>query len=854
MKVSCDTGALRLDLHSKFSRTLKGYFMTENNPHHIPPKRASYLQKFGPSLISKGYKIVPIKICTKAPIGIPGWQNIHADQNKLQEWLNQGYEGVGVLCRNNPAVDIDILDEEVLRQMVEAVLQLYSGGLVRVGKAPKTLLAYRTDKPFKKVKSCTYEDKYGNCHAVEILGDGQQYVAYAEHPDTLKPYEWTNASLADVNSDDLPVLNFEDAHSIVKVFEEIAKGKVASNHWTKSREGSGGSLTSHGSNDNAQDSSELLLANFAALRPPLNITVPQIRHDLSVLFSDDYDRWIHVGMALWHQFNGDEEGFELWDEWSTQAEKYTGVEDLRTRWAGFKPDPNQRPLTFATVRRMANIARMEEDPLPEFLNRFFYVMDGDAVYDLEGLAHDKPAILKEFKNMYANIRMEIEVPAPVAGNDDRTKTKMVPVTSQWMVDPERKSAQGFTYRPGGSEILKDAEGRQWINKFHMPVFANPCPMVIQNGETKMDPEHIESLLKNFFQHMEYIIPLKEEREWFYSWMAFNIQKPDIRCKVTPLLIATDHGTGRGWIVQLMNLLLGSWNCSKTKMSTLSGESSAGQYQDFMNETLFCAVEEVKDADKPYGVLDSIRSYLTEDMLEINLKYGAKETKRVYTNFLWNSNHADALVLKAEDRRVNVFKTVDGPKDNDYYDRLYEWLEAEDKANERINVPEQTVEGEDEVYDRAGVKVSAGVACLFHWLKSRDLADFNWKRSMHNKARQDLIENSQTNIEYYFLELVKNPPYEIMTLAEIKSELEMQKNELSGDSFLITDSEKRQLKKLAQQHLGKQKRIKISRAPDPDGDEWVTIKTPYEVHYWSFDKKKTFGKKEMREIHYARKKW
>ena len=39
----------------------------------------------------------------------------------------------------------------------------------------------------------------------------------------------------------------------------------------------------------------------------------------------------------------------------------------------------------------------------------------------------------------------------------------------------------------------------------------------------------------------------------------------------------------------------------------------------------------------------------------------------------------------------------------------------------------------------------------------------------------------------------------------------------------------------------------------NGDEWVTIKTPYEVHYWSFDKKKTFGKKEMREIHYARKK-
>ncbi len=822
---------------------------------------SNYLQEHGSDLISNGYKIVPIKCGTKAPIGVPGWQNIDADHNQLQKWVKQGYEGVGVLCRDNPAVDIDILDEEVSRQMVEAVLQLYPGGLVRVGKAPKTLLAYRTDKPFKKVRSCTYEDKDGNCHAVEILGDGQQFVSMSIHPGTLKPYQWIGASLADVNSDDLSVFNLEDAHSIVKVFEEIAKGKVASNHWAKVKEGSRGSLTSHGSNDNVQDGSELLLANLTVLHPPLNITVQQIRRDIESVLPDDYDMWLQVGMCLWHQFNGGEEGFELWDEWSMPSENYTGIEALRSRWAGFKPDPNQRPLTFATVRRMANNARMAEDPLPEFLNRFAYVMDGDAVYDLEGLAHDKPAVLKEFKNMFANIRMEIEVPAPVLGNDGRTKTKMVPVTSQWMTNPERKSAQGFIYLPDGPEIIKDSNGRQWVNNFHMPVFDNPCPMVTQNGETKMDPEHVEPLLEVFFRHMEYIIPMEEEREWFYSWMAFNLQRPGMRCKVTPLLIATDHGTGRGWIVQLMNLLLGSWNCSKTKMSTLNGESSAGQYQDFMNETLFCAVEEIKDADKPYGVLDNIRSTLTEDTLEINLKYGAKETKRVYTNFLWNSNHADALVLKAEDRRVNVFKTVDGPKGNDYYDRLYGWLEPEDEASEGLmGALDEITEGEEsegsdgEVYDRAGVRVSAGVACLLHWLKNRKIKYFNWKTSMHNKARQDLIENSQTDIEYLFLKLVKNPPYEAMTLAEIEIELANKKNGSSNDGCFLTDSEKRQIKKLTSNHLSKQERTKISREPNPDGDGWVTLENPYEVYYWSLDKKKTFSAKELREMHDARKKW
>ena len=121
----------------------------------------------------------------------------------------------------------------------------------------------------------------------------------------------------------------------------------------------------------------------------------------------------------------------------------------------------------------------------------------------------------------------------------------------------------------------------------------------------------------------------------------------------------------------MNRLLGNWNCKKTKMSTLSGESSAGQYQDFMNNSLLCCIEEVREGNKRYGVTDSIRDYLTEDNLEINSKYGRKQTQQVYTNFLFNSNQVDALTLTAEDRRINVFKTLDGPKDSDYYDRLYD---------------------------------------------------------------------------------------------------------------------------------------------------------------------------------------
>jgi hypothetical protein len=386
-------------------------------------------------------------------------------------------------------------------------------------------------------------------------------------------------------------------------------------------------------------------------------------------------------------------------------------------------------------------------------------------------------------------------------------------------------------------------------------------MTDENGVTKVDTVRANSLLATFFRHMDYIIPVEEEREWFYSWMAFNIQHPEKRCMVTPLLIATDHGTGRGWIVQLMRLLLGSWNCTNTKMSTLIGEKSAGQFQDFMNDSLLCCIGEVKEGDSDFEVSDSIRDYLTENTLELNIKYGAKQTKRVYTNFLFNSNHVDALKLKAEDRRINVFKTVDGPKSNDYYDRLYGWLEPEDKASEGLmgTLDETTNEEESEdsggaVYDRGEVRVSAGVACLFHRLKNRDLAGFNWQRPMDNKTRQDMIENNQTDIEYHFQEMLKNPPYPVMTVSEIEEFLLEQNEDLINSDGELFYRGKKQLKKLVQQHMLKQEaRVKITREPNSKGDGWVTLDKPYEVHYWSFDKKKIFSTTEMREMHYARKK-
>ena len=57
------------------------------------------------------------------------------------------------------------------------------------GGAPKRLLVYRTVAPFKGIKR----------HPLEVLCLGQQFVAYAIHPATGRPYDWPEESLADLD-------------------------------------------------------------------------------------------------------------------------------------------------------------------------------------------------------------------------------------------------------------------------------------------------------------------------------------------------------------------------------------------------------------------------------------------------------------------------------------------------------------------------------------------------------------------------------------------------------------------------------------------------------------------------------
>lgn len=87
---------------------------------------------------------------------------------------------------------------------------------------------------------------------------------------------------------------------------------------------------------------------------PLGLKDTQIAECLEVLPDDlSYDDWVAVGMALHHEFNGDTDGFQIWDEWSQASPKYTNRDYAWERWVSFGKHQG-KPVTARSLVRMAN--------------------------------------------------------------------------------------------------------------------------------------------------------------------------------------------------------------------------------------------------------------------------------------------------------------------------------------------------------------------------------------------------------------------------------------------------------------------------------------------------------------------
>lgn len=304
---------------------------------------SSNFQQYGRSLLGNGYLIIPIKPGHKRP-ALDNWQTARLGAADLTRYPNHG---VGVLCGQGAqpiaAIDVDTLDGALAARFVAWCQEHLGATCERVGNAPKILLAYRAEaEGWGKATGAWFEDLGGARHRLEVLGKGQQFVAYHIHPDTGEPYEWVDfyGGLEAMRAGDLPVITEAQVEEALQVFEAMAE-EAGLVRVSGSRNKAGG-MTSAPEDD-----------PLMAYEPPVGIELAEARRLVAYVDNEDYDTWLKVGMSLHHEFDGSVAALDLWDEWSSTAANYASREDLEKRWDSFGKS-GRNPTTARWLLKVGN--------------------------------------------------------------------------------------------------------------------------------------------------------------------------------------------------------------------------------------------------------------------------------------------------------------------------------------------------------------------------------------------------------------------------------------------------------------------------------------------------------------------
>ena len=257
----------------------------------------------GLALFKKGYPPLPIRPGTKSP-GLRGWSTLEITEDLIQQWISQGRGGwgIGIRGEHTPGIDLDVSDVEILGKLTDWCDAEIGVTGRRTGRPPRVLLPYRTDAPFGKMSSGKFEAPDGSTHQIEILGKGCQYVAYAIHPQTGKPYTWEGLDPLVMPAELLPTLTPEKAKALIEYFESIVPAS-----WKPVSKSSAKTAAEHEGNPKKT-------ASLRRLKSAMECIPNEER---------DWGNWKKFMMALWAAVGEEKsEGFEIVDEWSAKHPKY----------------------------------------------------------------------------------------------------------------------------------------------------------------------------------------------------------------------------------------------------------------------------------------------------------------------------------------------------------------------------------------------------------------------------------------------------------------------------------------------------------------------------------------------------
>ena len=318
--------------------------MSLSTPHSLPlPAQIAAVASLRSRLWESGFRPVAVyniksgeENSGKAPKGLV-WQERArqtppegAESSPEPDALN-----TGILCDGLRAIDLDIEDATIVGQIKAAVLSRWGEAPIRYRtNSPRILIVYRAaegEPPKRKIA--------GPRHKLEVLGHGQQFVAFGRHWSGAD-LQWIGDAPGETTIDQIPAITEDDVTKLL-AFAAPLIGAKPENYRTGA-----GAVSVQGLQ--AADALQVVAAMCA------------IPNDGPT----DWEHWNRVGMALFAATAGSMAGQGMWHAWSQQHASYDATA-AQERWDHYHQSPPSK-IGAGTLFHMARQRTSEpDDPPPD---------------------------------------------------------------------------------------------------------------------------------------------------------------------------------------------------------------------------------------------------------------------------------------------------------------------------------------------------------------------------------------------------------------------------------------------------------------------------------------------------------
>jgi hypothetical protein len=271
--------------------------------------------------------------------------------------------------------------------------------------------------------------------------------------------------------------------------------------------------------------------------------------------------------------------------------------------------------------------------------------------------------------------------------------------SAWLKHPLRRQHDRLVLAPGESRVTKDNCLNEWMGFAVKPVAGDVQPFV--------------DLLAR-------LVPEDQARAYLLAWLAHLIQHPGTKMHVSPVLWSTEEGVGKNLLLECISSIIGPTHSVVIGQSELSSD-----FNTWAARKIFVIGDEVSSSDRRQD-RDKLKGLITGRDLHINAKHQPLRMTPNLLNFVFLSNHNDALFLGDTDRRYFVLEIKAPRLPEPEIDRFVTWRDT------------------------------SGLGALLHYLLTVNTKSFKPKApAPMSDAKLQMIQDNRSDLETWMSDLMSS---------------------------------------------------------------------------------------------------